>query len=158
MDRGAWWATVHGVAESDTIEWLYYSLVAQRVIKRLPTMWETLVWSLGWEDPLEKEMTTHSSILAWKISWTDEPGRQQSIGSQRLRHDWMTSLSLSLLHLYSRYESFAYMDLSVFCIIVVLSMICLRKVSLPQCQFCRSFWFWLLNLYLQSTRNWLLYI
>ena len=62
------------------------------------------------------------------------------------------------LHLYYRYESFAYIDLSVFCIIVVLSMIYLRKVSLPQCQFCRSFWFWLLNLYLQSTRNWLLYI
>jgi len=45
------------------------------------------VQSLGWEDPLEKEMATHSSILAWKISWTEEPGGLQSMGSQRVRHD-----------------------------------------------------------------------
>ena len=45
------------------------------MVKRLPTMWETLVPSLGWEDPLEKEMATHSIILALKIPWTDEPGR-----------------------------------------------------------------------------------
>ena len=69
------------------------SLVAQR-LKRLPAMWETLVRSLGWEDPLEKEMATHSSILAWRIPWTKEPGRLQSTGSQRVRHDWATSLSL----------------------------------------------------------------
>jgi len=50
-------------------------------------MWETRVGSLGGEDPLEKEMATHSNILAWKISWTDEPGRLQSMGSQRVRHD-----------------------------------------------------------------------
>ena len=50
------------------------SLVAQTV-KHLPTIWETLVQSLGWEDLLEKEMATHSSILAWKIPWTVEPGR-----------------------------------------------------------------------------------
>ena len=55
-------------------------------------MWETRVRSLGQEDPLEKEMATHSSILAWKIPWTEEPGRLQSIGSQRVRHDWATSL------------------------------------------------------------------
>ena len=61
------------------------SLVAQTV-KRLPAMRETWVRSLGWEDPLEKEMATHSSILAWKISWM-EPGRLQSMGSQRVRHD-----------------------------------------------------------------------
>ena len=48
---------------------------------------ESLVPSLGWEDPPEKEMATHSSILAWKIPWTEEPGRLQSIGSQRIRHD-----------------------------------------------------------------------
>ena len=68
-------------------------LVAQRV-KRLRTMWETRVQSLGWEDPLEKEMATHSSTLAWKISWTEKPGRLQSMGSQRVGHDWVTSLSL----------------------------------------------------------------
>ena len=72
------------------------SLVAQTV-KRLPTMQETWVWSLGWEDPLEKAMATHSSTLAWKIPWTEEPGRLQSMGSQRVRHDWATSLSLSLI-------------------------------------------------------------
>ena len=62
------------------------SLVAQTV-KRLLTMQETRVQSLGWEDPLEKEMTTHSSTLAWKIQWTEEPGRLQSMGSQRVGHD-----------------------------------------------------------------------
>ena len=62
------------------------SLVAQR-IKRLPAMWEILVQSLGWENPLEKEMTTHSSILAWRIPWTEEPGGLQPTGSQRVGHD-----------------------------------------------------------------------
>ena len=62
------------------------SLVAQR-LKRLPAMWETRVQSLGWENPLEKEMATHSSILAWRIPWTEEPGGLQSTGSQRVGHD-----------------------------------------------------------------------
>ena len=53
--------------------------MAQR-LKRLPAMWETWVRSLGWEDPLEKEMATHSSILAWKIPWTEKPGGLQSMG------------------------------------------------------------------------------
>ena len=57
------------------------SLVAQR-LKRLPQMWETRVRSLGLEDPLEKEMVTHSSILAWRIPWTEKPGGLQSTGSQ----------------------------------------------------------------------------
>ena len=52
------------------------------------------IWSLGWEDLLEKEMATHSSTLAWKMPWTEKPGRLQSMGSQRVRHDWATSLSL----------------------------------------------------------------
>ena len=60
--------------------------MAQKV-KHLPAMWEDRVRSLGREDPLEKEMATHSSTLAWKIPWTDEPGRLQSMGSQRVRHD-----------------------------------------------------------------------
>ena len=60
--------------------------MAQRV-KRLPAMRETLVRSLGWEDPLEKEMATHSSILAWRIPWTKELGGLQSTGSQRVGHD-----------------------------------------------------------------------
>ena len=67
------------------------SLVAQR-LKHLPSMQETQVRSLGWEDPLEKEMATHSSILAWRIPWMEEPGRLQSTGSKRVRHYWETSL------------------------------------------------------------------
>ena len=62
------------------------SLVAQTV-KCLPAMQETRVRFLGWEDPLEKEMATHSSILAWRIPWTEEPGGLQSTGSQRVGHD-----------------------------------------------------------------------
>ena len=62
------------------------SLVAQ-MVKCLPAMRETRVRSLGWEDPLEKEMATHSSILAWKTPWTEDPGRLQSMGSQRVGHD-----------------------------------------------------------------------
>ena len=69
------------------------SLVAQTV-KRLPTMPETQVQPLGRGDLPEKEMTTHSSILAWKIPWTVEPGRLQSMESQRVGHNWATSLSL----------------------------------------------------------------
>ena len=67
------------------------SLVAQTV-KRVPIVRETQVQSLGWEDPLEKEMATHSSTLAWKIPWTEEPSRLQSMGSQRVRRDWANSL------------------------------------------------------------------
>ena len=62
------------------------SLVAQRV-KNLPAMQETWVQSLGWEDPLEKEIATCSSILAWRISWMEEPGGLQSMGSQRIGHN-----------------------------------------------------------------------
>ena len=68
------------------------SLVTQ-MIKHPPTMRETQFRSMGWEDPLEKEMATHSSILAWRIPWTEEPGGLQSTGSQRFGHDWATSLS-----------------------------------------------------------------
>ena len=69
------------------------SLVAQSV-KNLSAVQEMGVQSLGWEDPLEKEMATHSSILAWKISWTEEPGGLQSMGSQRVGHNWATNTYL----------------------------------------------------------------
>ena len=65
------------------------SLVAQSV-KNLPAMAETRVRFLDWEDPLEKEMATHSSILAWRIPWTEENGGLQSMGSQRVRHNLVT--------------------------------------------------------------------
>ena len=65
------------------------------VIKNLPAKQEIQVWSLGQEDPLEKETPTHSSILGWEIPWTKEPGRLQSMGTQRVRHDWPhTQISL----------------------------------------------------------------
>ena len=66
------------------------SLVAQTV-KNLPTVQETWVRSLVWEDPLEKGMTTHSSILVWRIPWTEEPGELQSMGLQRVIHNWATN-------------------------------------------------------------------
>ena len=78
MDQGAWWATVHGVAKSRTLA---------QMVMNLPGMRETWVQSLGQEDPLEKAMATHSSTFAWKIPWTEEPGRLQSMGSQRVGHD-----------------------------------------------------------------------
>ena len=65
------------------------------MVKRLSTMRKTRVRSLGREDPLEKEMAIHSSTIAWKIPWTEEPGRLQSIGSQRVGHDCATSLTHS---------------------------------------------------------------
>ena len=65
---------------------LFVSLVAQ-MVKPLPTVRETQVQSLGREGPLEKEMATHSSILAWRIPWMEEPGGLWSMGSQRVRHD-----------------------------------------------------------------------
>ena len=73
------------------------SLVAWR-LKRLPTTRETWVRSLGREDPLEKEMATHSSILGWRIPWTEEPDGLQSVGSQRVGHDWAHTLSLFTVH------------------------------------------------------------
>ena len=73
MDRRAWQATVQGIA-----------LVAQR-LKHLPL--ETWIRFLGQEDPLEKDMATHSSILAWRIPWVEEPGGLQSTGSHRVGHD-----------------------------------------------------------------------
>ena len=62
-----------------------------KTVKNLPAMWETWVWSLGHEDPLEKEMATLSSFLTWKIPWTEKPGVLQSMGLQRAGHDWETN-------------------------------------------------------------------
>ena len=60
-------------------------------IKNPPAKQETWVWSLGWEDPLEKEMATHSSIPAWEIPWTEEPDGLQFMRSQKVEHDWVTN-------------------------------------------------------------------
>ena len=58
-------------------------------------VWDTRVWSLGWEDPLEKEMAIHSSTLAWRIPWTEDPGGLQSVGSQIVRHNLATNITIS---------------------------------------------------------------
>ena len=78
-----------------------------QMVKNLPAMQETQVLPLGWEDPLEKEMAPHSSILAWEIPWTEEPGRLQSLGSQRVGRDLVTEVvtakqwSLGLVELWA---------------------------------------------------------
>ena len=79
-----------GLTKSDTTEWLYFLLA--HVVKNLPAMRETQVRSLRREDPLEKGMATHSSILVWRIPWTKEPGKLQSMGLQRVRHDWASNI------------------------------------------------------------------
>ena len=80
------------------VMWGLVSLVVQ-MVKNLPD-W-TQVQSLGWEDPLEKGMTTHFSILCWRIPWTEEPGRLQTMGLQRVKHHWastdMTAVSLHFI-------------------------------------------------------------
>ena len=82
MDRRAWQATVHRVTKSQTrLSNFGASLVAQ-LVKNLPAVQETWVCFLGWEDPLEKEMAIHFSILAWKIPWREDPGGLQSMWSQ----------------------------------------------------------------------------
>ena len=73
---------------------IWASLVAQR-LKHLPPMQKTQVWSLGWEDPLEKEMATHSSILAWRIPWTEKPGRLQSTGPQS--RTWLSDFTFPFI-------------------------------------------------------------
>ena len=71
--------------------YLRASLVAP-MVKNLPAMQETHIKSLGWKDPLEKGMATYSNVLTWRISWTEEPGRLQSMGCQRIGHDWVTNI------------------------------------------------------------------
>ena len=97
---------------------IYYICVflwlASLCIKHLPTKLETRVQSLGWEDLLEKEMAPHSSTLAWKIPWMEEPGRLQTMGSQRVGHNWTTSLSLSLCIIGSSFIHLIRTDSNVF--------------------------------------------
>ena len=115
-DGGGWWAAVYGVAQSRTrLKWLSSSsndlfsasLVAQWQRIHLP-MQETQVRSLGWADPLEKGLATHSSILAWRIPWTEEPGRLESVGSQKNQTqlgDWTTKTNwITVLHLLLLYS------------------------------------------------------
>ena len=105
------WATVHRLAKSQTqlkqfasssmrylCSYLLFFSHAQ-LVKNLPALPETQVWSLGWEDPLEKGMATHSSILAWRIPGTEEPGGLQSMELQRVRPYWVTNTHKKSLHI-----------------------------------------------------------
>ena len=74
-----------------------YTFAGTQMVKNLPATQETRVWSLGWEDTLEKGMVTQFSILAWRIPWTEESDRLQSMGLQRVRHDWATNTSTFFL-------------------------------------------------------------
>ena len=114
MDCSLPGSSVHGIFQARVLEWVSISFsrrssqprdrtLVSRIVGRRFTVWatrevpthpqmqetlETQIWSLGWEDPLEKGMTTHSSILAWRIPWTEETGGLQSIGSQKVGHTW----------------------------------------------------------------------
>ena len=73
-------SSVHGILQARILEWAASSSLVAQLVKNLPATQETWVQSLGWEDPLEKEKATHSSILAWRIPWTEEPGGQSLQG------------------------------------------------------------------------------
>ena len=90
-----------------SLQYSWASLVIQSV-KNLPAMWETCVRSLSWEDPLEEDMATDSSILAWRILWTEEPGMLQSMGSQRVSHDWATKHTHIYIHIYIYTHTYMY--------------------------------------------------
>ena len=83
------------------------SLVAQ-MVKNLPEVQETWIWSLYWDGPLEKGMATHSSILAWRIPWTEEPGGVHSMGSQRVGHSWGTNTHTHTHTQYARTERYSH--------------------------------------------------
>ena len=97
MDRGAWCATVQRVTKSWTrLKWPRMHVVtgaflAAQTVKNQPAIQETWVWSVAWEDSLEKGTATYSSVLPWKIPWTPKPGGLQSMGSQRVVHNWATN-------------------------------------------------------------------
>ena len=106
------------------LQCLQASLVAQSV-KILPAVQETWVWSLGREDPLEKEMATHSSTLAWKILGREEPGGLQSMGSQRVGYDWVTNTSLHFIVFIT--FSFSTLEILLYCLLA--SIVAAEKIE-----------------------------
>ena len=102
------------------IGYIHQTLMAQRV-KRLPAMWETWVQSLGWEDPLEKEMVTHFSTHAWKIPWMEEPCRPQPMGLQRVGHDW--AILFCFIHQTWQFQISVYF--------VLHKILLMEKISIP---------------------------
>ena len=87
--------SVHGVAKSVRCHWAterqQMPVLVVQMVKKLPAIQGTRVWSLGWEDPLEEVTAAYSSVLVWRIPWTEEPGRLQTTGLQRVGHDWGTN-------------------------------------------------------------------
>ena len=110
------------------------SLVAQTV-KHLPKMREIRIQSLGQKDPLEKEMATHSSTLAWKIPRTEEPGGLQTMGSQRVGHDWVTSFSLFSLSLLLKDTEIQSKSSDVFLVCIFMKFSVAFKILQPHCFF-----------------------
>ena len=83
-----WMAKIPWRRDSQPIPMYSWASLAPQIVKNPSAMWETWVGNLGWEDPLKEGMASHSSILAWRIPWTEEPGWLQSMGLQRVGHDW----------------------------------------------------------------------
>ena len=98
------------------------SLVAQ-LVKNLPTIWETWVQSLGWEDPLEKGMATHFSFLAWRTPWTEEPGGLQSMGLLRVRHDWATFTFNNVVFWFTSVHTSSYYKYIFIPIVIVIQLL-----------------------------------
>ena len=86
-----WGRTESDTTEATELQHVFLGFPCGSAGKNLPAIWETWVWSLGWEDPLEKGKATHYSIFAWRIPWTEEPGRLQSLVSKRVRHNSVTN-------------------------------------------------------------------
>ena len=99
-EKGAIHAGTHKHAAGDLYKVQEHGETVVHVVKNLPAMPETWVQSLGQEDPPEKGMVTHSSILPWGIPWTEEPGGLQSVGSQRVGHNWATNA-----HTYTKFKN-----------------------------------------------------
>ena len=89
--------TKHGTLPSCGSLRKWWALLVTQTVKNLPAMQKTWLQSLGQKDPLEEEMATHSSILAWEIPWTEESGRQQTKGLQRVGHDWATNTDVTFM-------------------------------------------------------------
>ena len=114
------------------------------MVKNPPAMWETCVQPLHWEDPVEEGMDTHPSILAWRIPWTEELGRLQSMGSQRVRHDWVTSQLHLQLQQQNQNEIWVCIH-NLFCLFLVFFFFffspLMRQPLIPNIwQYMESFW------------------
>ena len=118
--------------------WYQWASLVTQMVKNLPAVEETWVQSLSWQDPLQKGMATHSSILAWRIPWTEEPGGLQLMGSQRVGHNWVTNTFTSLFLVLLAVESSLASLHSNVCYIIVKSIF--GKLNLYQHTLFSLFW------------------